>query len=282
MRDIPTDLLRAFIAIIDLKGFARAGDQLGRTQSAISLRMKRLQEIIETPLFTKEGGTQLTEEGEIVAGYARQILALNDGMLVKLARRDSGGRLRLGMPNDYADHFLPRLMSGLGAEDSGLAFDVVCGLSYELLQGLRDDLYDIVIAMTPDGPAQGAFMTWRERLVWVGRSADRPNAREPVRIVCYPEGCLYRRAMLTAMQREGRPFSVVYVSPSLNGIEAAVSTGFGVSVLAERILPGNVQRIGPQAHLPVLSDVVVGIYLNPSAQTGVAKSFAARFADMFI
>ena len=88
--------------------------------------------------------------------------------------------------------------------------------------------------------------------------------------------------MLTAMQREGRPFSVVYVSPSLNGIEAAVSTGFGVSVLAERILPANVQRIGPKARLPALSDVVVGIYLNPRAQTGVAKSFAARFADMFI
>lgn len=282
MRDIPTDLLRAFIAIIDLKGFARAGDQLGRTQSAISLRMKRLQEIIEAPLFTKEGGTQLTEEGEIVAGYARQILALNDGMLVKLARRESGGRLRLGMPNDYADHFLPRLMSGLGAEDNGLAFDVVCGLSHELLQGLRDDLYDIVIAMTPDGPAQGAFMTWREHLVWVGQSAEGPDAHEPVRIVCYPEGCLYRRSMLTAMQREGRPFSVVYVSPSLNGIGAAVSTGFGVSVLAERILPDNVQRIGPQAQLPTLADVVVGVYLNPRAQTGVAKSFAARFAGMFI
>lgn len=282
MRDIPTDLLRAFIAIIDLKGFARAGDKLGRTQSAISLRMKRLQEIIEAPLFTREGGTQLSEEGEIVAGYARQILALNDGMLVKLARRESGGRLRLGMPNDYADHFLPRLMSGLGVEDNGLAFDVVCGLSNELLQGLKDDLYDIVIAMTPDEPAQGAFMTWRERLVWVGQSVEGPHAREPVRIVCYPEGCLYRRAMLTAMQREGRPYSVVYVSPSLNGIEAAVSTGFGVSVLAERILPGDVQPIGPQARLPALSDVVVGVYLNPRAQTGVAKSFAARFADMFM
>ena len=282
MRDIPTDLLRAFIAIIDLKGFARAGDRLGRTQSAISLRMKRLQEIIEAPLFTKEGGTQLSEEGEIVAGYARQILALNDGMLVKLARRESGGRLRLGMPNDYADHFLPRLMSGLGAEDNGLAFDVVCGLSNELLQGLRDDLYDIVIAMTPDEPAQGAFMTWRERLVWVGRSIDGPNGREPVRIVCYPEGCLYRRAMLTAMRREGRPFSVVYVSPSLNGIEAAVSTGFGVSVLAERILPDNLRPIGLQAQLPALPDVVVGVYLNPRVQTGVARSFAARFAEMFM
>jgi DNA-binding transcriptional LysR family regulator len=280
MRDVPTDLLRAFIAIIDLKGFARAGDQLGRTQSAISLRMKRLQEILEAPLFAREGATQLTEQGEIVANYARQILALNDAMLVRLARRESGGRLRIGMPNDYADHFLPRLMREMGAHESDVAFDVVCALSHELLQGVRDDLFDIVVAMTPDGPAPDPFMTWRERLAWVGASAEGPEPQAPLRLVCYPEGCLYRRAMLTALQREGRPFSVVYVSPSLNGIEAAVSTGFGITVISERVSRPALAPIGPKAGLPGLPDVVVGVYLNPRAASGAAKSFAARIADM--
>jgi DNA-binding transcriptional LysR family regulator len=280
MRDIPTDLLRAFVAIIDLKGFARAGDQLGRTQSAISLRMKRLAEILEVPLFARESGAPLTEQGEIVANYARQILALNDAMLVRLARRESGGRLRIGMPNDYADHFLPRLMREMGAQDSDMAFDVVCALSYELLQGLRDDLFDIVVAMTPDGPAPDPFMTWRERLVWVGAGTEGRYANGPLRLVCYPEGCLYRRSMLTALQREGRPFSVVYVSPSLHGIEAAVSTGFGVTVLSERVSRPSLTPIGSKAGLPGLTDVVGGVYLNPRANSGVAKSFAARIADM--
>ena len=279
MRDVPTDLLRAFIAIIDLKGFARAGDQLGRTQSAISLRMKRLQEILEAPLFAREGAAQLTEQGEIVANYARQILALNDAMLVRLARRTSGGRLRIGMPNDYADHFLPKLLREMGAEGADLAFDVVCALSHELLQGLRDDLYDIVVAMTPDGPAPDPFMTWRERLVWVGASDEAPPAG-PVRLVCYPEGCLYRRAALTGLQREGRPFSIVYVSPSLNGIEAAVSSGFGVTVMSERVSRSALTPIAAKAELPALADVVVGVYLNPRAASSVAKSFAARIADM--
>lgn len=282
MRDVPTDLLRAFVTIVDLKGFGRAGDLLGRTQSAMSLRMKRLQDILETPLFAPEGATALTEAGEIVANYARQILALNDVMLVKLARRESGGRLRLAMPNDYADHFLPRLMQALAPEDIDIAFDVVCGLSGELLQGLRDDLYDIVIAMTPDGPAPDAFMTWRERLAWVGGPARPGGSDSPLRLVCYPEGCLYRRTMLTALQREGRPFSVVYVSPSLQGIEAAVSSGFGVTVLSERIVPGALRRMGGAEDLPTLAEVVVGVYLNPRTQSGVAKSFAARFADLFL
>ena len=280
MRDVPTDLLRAFVAVIDLKGFGRAGGQLGRTQSAISLRIKRLQELLEAQLFMREGGATLTEEGEIVANYARQILALNDAMLVKLARRESTGRLRMAMPNDYADHFLPRLLDGLPREDADLSFDLHCALSHELLQGLRDDLYDIVIAMTPDGPAPGAFMTWRERLAWIASASGAPPPDGALRLVCYPEGCLYRRAMLSSLQREGRPFSVVFVSPSLQGIESAVASGFGVTVLAERLAPERLARArGPW---PTLADVTVGVYLNPRAESAVAKSFAARVADLVI
>ncbi len=283
MRNIPTDLLRAFVTIIDLRGYTRAGEQLGRTQPAISLQMKRLQELLNVQLFIKDsGGGKLTEAGELVAGYARQILALNDGMLLRLSGRDGGGKLRLGIPNDYADHFLPRLMTGLAADQNGISFDVVCGLSHELLKGLRENAFDIVVAMTPDGPAEGAFMTWRERLTWVGDGTGEYTPTEPLRIVCYQEGCLYRRNMLTALQRDGRQFGIVYVSPSLAGIEAAVSTGFGITVLSERIVPEKLRPLGRKAYLPQLADVVVGIYLNEKGPSHAAKSFAARFADMFV
>lgn len=285
MLSIPTDLLRAFVTIIDLKGYTRAGERLGRTQPAISLQMKKLQDLVGTPLFDKEtGGASLTEAGEIVAGYARQILALNDDMLLRLSKRDTRGKLRLGITNDYADHFLPRLLAKLTAEGAGVTFDVTCALSFELLQGLRDGHYDIVVAMTPDGPAEGAFMTWRESLTWVGGAADLDcHDGEPVRIVCYPEGCLYRRAMLSALQRDGRPFEVVYATPSQSGIEAAVTAGFGVTAIATRVLPQNLRALGPEARLPRLADVVVGIYLNETKNRSVvAKNLAARFADMFV
>ena len=87
MRNIPTDLLRAFVTIIDLQGYTRAGEQLGRTQPAISLQMKRLQELLNVQLFVKDGGAKLTEAGEIVASYARQMLSLNDAMLLRLQLR---------------------------------------------------------------------------------------------------------------------------------------------------------------------------------------------------
>lgn len=285
MLSIPTDLLRAFVTIIDLKGYTRAGERLGRTQPAISLQMKKLQDLVGLPLFVKEGGgTGLTEGGEIVAGYARQILSLNDDMMLRLSKRDTRGKLRLGITNDYADHLLPPLLAKLTAEGAGVTFDVTCDLSVELLKGLRDGRYDMVVAMTPDGPAEGAFMTWRESLTWVGDLSALPsNDVDPVRLVCYPEGCLYRRAMLSALQRGGRAFDVVYATPSQSGIEVAVNAGFGVTAFAERVLSQNLKALGNGAGLPRLADVVVGIYLNESKNRSVvAQSLAARFADMFV
>ena len=179
MRNVPTDLLRAFVTIIDLRGYTRAGEKLGRTQPAISQQMRRLQEQLDVALFTKDpSGTEITEEGELVAGYARQILALNDEMLLRLSGRDARGKLRLGIPNDYADHFLPKLLSGFSGAYAGLGFDVVCDVSHNLLKGLREGTFDIVVAMTPDGPAAGAFMTWREPLTWVGGGQTALNDDE--------------------------------------------------------------------------------------------------------
>jgi len=287
MRNIPTDLLRTFITIIDLRGYRRAGEQLGRTQPAISLQMKRLQELLGTRLFSKDNSAQLTECGETVASYARQILALNDEMMLKLSKRENIGRLRLGIPNDYADHFLPQLMGNQSSMTADMTFDITCDLSHNLLRGLRAGLLDIVVAMTADGPAEGVFMTWKESLSWVGDNSEVPSTHEHkvggnLRIVCYPEGCLYRRNMLTALQREGKSFEIVYTSPSLTGITAALQGGFGITALANRVIPPSLRAITSNSNLPQLGDAIVGIYVSTDkTRSAIAKSFAATLADMF-
>lgn len=288
MRCVPIDSLRAFVTIVDLRNYTRAGEQLGRTQPAISLQMKRLQEFLGVPLFAKDGGAQLNERGELVAGYARQILALNDEMVLRLSKREGTGKLRLGIPNDYAEYFLPKLMASLARNGSDITFDVVCDISRNLLDGLRKGQFDIAMAVTPDGPAEGAFMTWREPLAWVGSPALAEQSSDPaagnnVRIVCYPEGCLYRRNMLTALQRDGIGSEIVYTGSSLSGIEATVRAGFGVTALAKRVVSSKLSVLEPKDRLPRLPDVVVGIYVDPNQkQSAVARSVAARLADMFL
>jgi DNA-binding transcriptional LysR family regulator len=285
LRNIPTDLLRTFLAVIDLRSHTRAAEQLGRTQPAISLQMKKLQELLDVSLFAKDAGAQPTEAGELVASYARQMLTLNDEMVLRLSRRDHHGKIRLGIPNDYADHFLPKLMPQLARHGHDFRFEVVCDLSHALLQGLRNGLYDMVVAMTPDGPAEGAFMTWKEPLVWIGETKTSvvTDASSNLRVVCFPEGCLYRRAMLTALQRDGRGYELVYTSPSLSGLEAAIGSGYGNTVLARRIVPAKLATLDDVSGLPRLADVVVGIYLSSDRKRSlVAESFAAHFADAFV
>lgn len=283
MKNFPTDLLRTFVTVIDLDSYTRAGERLGRSQPAISLQLKRLQEMVGSALFVREAGVgDLTETGQMVANYARRILALNDEMGTKLARKSLGGRLVIGLPNDYADHFLPRLLENPRARDIGTGFEVTCDISFNLLEGLREGRFDLVVAMTSDGPAEGAFVTWRERLAWVGR-ADAEGLRNPaatLRLVASPEGCLYRRQMLTALQRAGRAGDVVYTSPSLAGLEAAIVSGFGISVFAERILPERLRPLPPLTGLPPLGDPVVGIYLGKGPRQAEATALAAHLAEL--
>jgi DNA-binding transcriptional LysR family regulator len=125
------------------------------------------------------------------------MLALNDKMLLRLSTREAKGRLKIGIPNDYADRLLLRFLQRFAENNRQVGFDVVCDISVNLLSGMRNRWFDLIIAMTPDGPAEGAFMIWREPLVWVGGlRAYQPRELE-LPLVAYPEGCQYRRNMLS-------------------------------------------------------------------------------------
>ena len=282
MKNFPTDLLRTFVTVIDLDNCTRAGERVGRTQSAVSLQLKRLQEMAGAPLFVREAaGGELTETGQTLANYARRILALNDELATRLARKSLQGRLQIGLPSDYADHMLGRLLGHPQARDSGVGFDINCELSVSLLEGLRDGRFDVIVAMTPDAPAENAFVARRERLVWVGHPDAVPTHRDDVlRVVASPEGCLYRRHMLQALQRDGRAFEIVYTNPSFAGLEAAISAGFGVTALAESIMPARLAHLPEPTGLPPLADTVVGIYLAKDERRSAALTLAAILAEM--
>ena len=277
MRNIPTDLLRAFVTVIDLKGYTRAGEQLGRAQPTISLQIKRLQDLIGVALFDRESGsTRLTEAGEVCLGYARRILAQHDEMMQRLTTKGAGGRLKIGMPSDYADAFLPAFLQR--SEAQGLRFDVVSDVSVNLLRDFREGLLDLVLAMTADALADGAVTTWREKLTWVGAEAG-PAGEGPVRLVAYPDGCLYRRTMLSVLQRQGLAFDIVYTTSSLTSMAAALQAGFGVTSLAERIVPPGLRALPPSEGRPELPEVTSGIYLASRVQVRSVRQLAAILAE---
>jgi DNA-binding transcriptional LysR family regulator len=199
-------------------------------------------------------------------------------MMHRLVAQGAGNRLRIGLPNDYADHFLPVFLGRVEAEALDMRFEVICDISVNLMRDLREGTLDLALAMAQEALPDGAVLHWPERLCWVGVAGREPkSAGQPLALVAAPEGCTYRRAMLSALQREGRQGEIVYTTPSLTGIEAAIRAGFGITAMAERLVPSGLIAL---SEMPSLPDANAGLYLNPRAQGGQIRLLVAMLGDV--
>jgi len=281
MQNIPTELLRAFVTVIDLKGFTRAGERLGRSQPAISLQIKRLQDQIGCPLFDREnGGSNVTEYGRLVETYARRILAINDELVNKIASRDMRGRIRIGVPLEFADQMMGQILSQDWARSADLAFDVVCDIAPNLMAGLKDGAFDFVFAIAEPTNDDGLDAAWHEPMVWVGRPDASLDSNRPLRLIAFAEGCPYRDAMKSALQQAERPFEIIYTSQCYASIRAAWTNGFGITALPARAVDDSNMVLTQANGLPFLPDLRAGIYLAGQMSSPDVGPLAIRFAKM--
>ncbi len=261
MLTMQTDLLRTFATVADLRSFTRAGDALGRTQPAISLQIKRLEDLVRTPLFERDSTPlRLTAAGEMLAVYARKILCLHDEALSRLLRPAVAGSVRVGIPNDFAVSLLPEVLADFGTGHRGVRLDVVCDISANLLRSLEQDRLDVIVAMTAEQAAPAAAKLWSERLAWVGGGVRDLLALRPLPLVAYPEGCTYRARMTEALSRAGIGWQIACTTASLSGLQAAVRAGLGVTVLSITTVPPGLAVLPTEAGFPGLADAMVGLY----------------------
>jgi DNA-binding transcriptional LysR family regulator len=261
MITIPTELLRALVTVADTGSMTRAAEALGRTQPAVSLQIKRLEDTVGQTLLVRGGqGPSLTPAGEVLTGYARRILLLHDEAVARVMRPEPVGRVRIGLPNDFAVTLLPRILGEFAEEFPGVSLEVGCALSHSLLGDLGQDRWDVVVAMTGGESHPAAARIWQERLVWCGLEGAAGELGGPVPLIAYPEGCTYRRRMADALDRSGRGWRVAYGSASLAGLTAAVKAGLGVTALSERTAPPELHYRG--GALPPLADVSIGLYVG--------------------
>jgi DNA-binding transcriptional LysR family regulator len=257
------DLLRAFATVAEVGSITRTAAALGRSQPAVSLQIKRLEEIVNAPLCRWDGRRmQLTDGGETLLRYATQILHLNDEAIGNITQPALAGHVRVGTPNDFAISFLPRILGRFVERHPGVTLEVSCDLSVNLLQrfvGEQSD-FDLVLAMHADRPAIRPVRLWPEQLAWVAGSGHAVWSRTPLPLVVYPEGCIYRRRLMQALDNAGIPWRVVYCSPSLAGLQAAIMSGLGLTVLARSTVPQGLQVLAPDALLPALTPVTIGLH----------------------
>jgi len=234
------DLLRTFASVVDAGGFTRAAERIHLTQSTVSQQIKKLEANIGRTLLLRDkstGGIQTTEEGEVLLSYARRLLATAEEAMDVMRKPTAPKTVRLGVPEDFAGRRLIDLLSGFSAASPHIRLDTVSGWSVELRRLL--DAGEIDLALIKREPGDGACLaSWEEELVWV-ESMSRPvKDDETVPLAVFPVGCIYRERAIRFIERSGRRWRIAYTSQGLMGVQAAVASGLGISLLpSDAVLP---------------------------------------------
>jgi DNA-binding transcriptional LysR family regulator len=265
------DLLRTFLAIVDNGGFTRAAERIGRTQSTVSLQIKRLEDGLGHRVFERDGrGLNLTPQGEILATYARQVLRLCDEARSRIMEPGVDGTVRLGTPEDFATVHLPDVLARFARAHPRVALEVNCDFTVHLLDGFSRGEYDLILfKREPLGP--GGVAVWREALVWAAGPRLVLSDAEPLPLVLAPVPDIYRKRALASLDAAGRTWHVVYTSPSLAGLQAAVRAGLGVTVLPKDMVPAGLALLGPEHGLPPLADTEIVLYRAPGSLSRAAE-----------
>jgi DNA-binding transcriptional LysR family regulator len=277
--DIPTDQLRALIAVVDFRSYTKAAQFLGLSQPAISAQIKRLQELLELELFDKSTpGVNLSQQGELVINYARRIMAMNDQLLHRLKPIHPIDVLTIGIPSDLVEPLLTQALVMLRKEFPDLKFRIRQDISENLLRDLRAGSLDLVVALTMSEPAVEAHRYWPEEMAWVASRHTKIDGNRPIPLITYTDACVYSRLASAALNKAGLDHDIVFTGQDIVSLVAAVNAGLGVMVLARRAMPQDLNAYtGP---LPKLPDLICGIYLREGPERDELARLAHAMGEL--
>jgi DNA-binding transcriptional LysR family regulator len=273
--DLDIDLLRCFAAVSEQGGFTAAGLLLGLTQSAVSLKVKRLEDLLGRRVFLRTSRRlSLTPDGETLLAYARRLLSLNDEAVRRLIAPPVRGHLRLGV----ADHFVPQHLAPILARFArtypDVRLEVEVGRSHELRTACERGSLDLVIGKRRDGEVSGTPI-WTETLAWSARKdipagswAADPRRASPLPLAMLPAGCMFRDRALATLSRANIAHEIVYTSASLLGVIAAAEAGLAVTVLGRSTLTAGLREV---ADLPPLGTAEMAIFGDAEGRSSLVE-----------
>ena len=270
-RDIDIDLLRAFLAIEETGSFSRAADRLGRTQAAISLQIKRLEELLGQPVLARTSRkTGLTPTGETLAVYARRMIALNDEAYARICHPAETGLVRLGAPEVMTSTHLPQILLMFRRHHPRIALSVTCDLTEVLLGGFERGDFDVILFKRNGKLRQLGMPVWTEPLVWAG-GRDSVIEGDTVPIILSPHPCLYRQAAVDALEKAGIKWRSVLTSHSLAGRVSAAKAGLGFTPLPREALDPDLVIADHDLGLPPLGNLDVAVMKGAQVDIGASR-----------
>lgn len=254
------DLLRTFAAIVDTGSFSKAAQRVFRTPSAVSMQVKKLEEVLGTSVFDRDSrSVSLTANGEVLLSYARRILALNNEMMARFATPDMSGTVRFGAPDDYGTKLIPEIFRRFAATHPNVTVDVVVDSSARLKERFLAGQLDVAFVNTfPSAPfSEGMELLLEEPLVWVGMRGGCAATRDPLPLAMWEHGCAWRQCAVEALDNAGLPYRVAYMSGNYVVQMSAVQADLAIAPIPSILVEPPLVRLGRAEGLPELESTQI-------------------------
>jgi DNA-binding transcriptional LysR family regulator len=283
------DLLKTLVAIVDTGNFSAAAEAVARTPSAISMQVKKMEDLVGQTLFVRESRpVQLTRPGAMLVEHGRRLLALNNEMIGRFVAPEVTGEVRLGAPDDVAERFLPEMLRRFSEDYPGVALKVVIDRSERMIDMVQRGDLDLSVITAEAGfqTDAGAEVIYREPLVWAGLSGGVAVEKTPLPLSVWEPHCAWRKASLEALDGQGRDYRIVFESAEVTGQRAAILADLAIAQIPVSSLGGRIAEIPARYGLPELPSYALGLMSSPdptkpiSAAIGhIKQSFSRLFAQ---
>ena len=278
--NLDLDLLKTFIAIADTGSFTRAADDVGRTQGAVSMQIKRLEDIVGRPVLVRDGRqNRLTIDGEKLLDFARRMVKLNDEAVMAFTKPELTGTVRFGTPDDYADRFLPEILARFARTHPLVQVDVECRNTEHLLQLVSRSELDVSLITSEYANGVAAETVRTEPLVWVVSQRHCPHLQPVLPVALSQVGCTWRRKTMEMLEALGRPYRIAYASSNSNAVNAAVLSGLAVGVVPQICVRPGMRTLSEEEGFPQLGEFCIGLVRSPGKSSSAVEALASHIKE---
>ncbi|AXR07127.1 LysR substrate-binding domain-containing protein [Salinimonas sediminis] len=276
MKNLSVDFLRSFVTIAQTGSYTLCAERLKRTQPAISLQIKKLEQIVGEKLFSREGNRlTLTLAGSKLLEFGMKILTLNDQAMAEFGKPQVSGNIRMGIPSEFSTTLMPKIIRKFTQSYPEVSLEVHCALTKNLLAEPLKSQFDLILSLqeTPDAQQTGHIVT--DQLVWVSSQRFVTTLPTKLPLIAAPAPCLYRKRAIQVLEKHHRQWQIVYTIGDLNGIQTAINEELGITVLARSTVPPGLHILPPSPQLPDLGQIGVCLE-NPQKVRSEAIELLAR------
>ena len=282
------DLMKTLVAIAETGNFSAASERVFRTPSAVSMQVKKIEDIIGRPVFHRDSrSVSLTSDGVLLLEHARRVIALNNDMISKFITPNISGEIRIGAGDDFAERLLPGMLRQFNQSHPSIVVEVAMENTNELIEKVRSGDLDLAIIVCDAGYENDhlAEPLATEKLVWAARKGGVAAEQTPLPISVWEEGCSWRKAAITALDKIGRDYRIAFRSAYIGGQKTAVLSDLAVAPLPVSSLGGDIVEAPVSKELPELSEYALGLLVrdDPSeAVQAAADHLRASFSSTAI